>query len=202
VDSGPTAYSITATGYGSNWKYNPVDGRGETTLQLTVTLGTAGINDNKLGPIVTLVDADGTKFNYAWYGRGNGRHVLTMPVASPSSAPEVGTKAGLDLATLTHLHLQLDPSSYTGQYTVSWEDLRLTGAPPLAITSTGYDRVASEFSLTWTSRPGRTYAVTHAPTLAAPFEPLLTDIPSGGAATSATVALPAGDTGFLRVEEK
>jgi hypothetical protein len=55
-----------------------------------------------------------------------------MPVNSPSAILAAGSTPGLDLTTLTHSHLELDPSSYSGGYTVSWEDLSLIGAvaPP------------------------------------------------------------------------
>lgn len=127
IVSGPTAYTITASGYGSNWKYlGTIDGTGYDTVQLTVTLSGGG--DGFLGPIVTLKDADGTAYHYAWYGRTLGSHVLTRPVNQPSWT-EPGGIPGLDLATLTHLHLQLDPGGYTGTYTVSFEDLRLIPEP-------------------------------------------------------------------------
>ena len=136
IVSGPNSYSITATGYGSNWKYNPIveDATGNTTVELTVTLSAAnpGAAEGKLGPILTIEDADGTSYNYAWYGQTLGSHVLTMPITSPTWIGAAGTTAGLNLATLTHLHMQLDPSSYSGQYTVAWENAQLIGAvaPP------------------------------------------------------------------------
>jgi len=127
IDSGPTAYTITASGYGSNWKYlGTIDGTGYDFLQLTVTLSGGG--DGFLGPIVTLKDADGTAYNYAWYGQSLGTHVLTKRVDEPTWTEPGGTP-GLDLATLTHLHLQLDPGGYSGTYTVSFEDLRLVPEP-------------------------------------------------------------------------
>ena len=88
-----------------------------------------------LGPIVTLEDADGTSYNFAWYGRTLGSHVLTMPLKTPTWTSAPGTVPGLNLATLTHLHLQLDPSDYAGSYTVEWQDLSLTGAIPPQITA-------------------------------------------------------------------
>jgi hypothetical protein len=129
VVSGPTAYTITASGYGSNWKYlGTIDGTGYDFLQLTVTLSGPPEASGFLGPIVTLKDADGTAYNYAWYGQTLGSHVLTRRVDQPTWT-EPGTVPGLDLATLTHLHLQLDPGGYTGTYTVSFEDLRLVPEP-------------------------------------------------------------------------
>ena len=132
VTSGPTSYDITATGYGSNYKYigfPEIIGAGNTTVQLTVTLSGPPAADGMLGPIVELLDADGTDYNYAWYGQTLGSHVLTLPVESPTWSNNAGTTAGLDLNTLTHMHIQLDPGGFgtAGAYTVSWQDLSLVG---------------------------------------------------------------------------
>ena len=201
IESGPTAYTITATNYGSNWKYNPVDGSGETTVELTVTLSSSAPNEGKLGPIVTLEDADGTSFNYAWYGQTNGSHVLTMPVNSATWTNAAGSVAGLDLATLTHLHMQLDSSDYHDGYTIAWENLRLIGAPGPAITAQSYNPSTHEFTLTWNSRPGKSYTILHTSNLSNAFSPLVADIPSDGTSTTTTVTMPAGDAGFLRVQQ-
>ena len=157
IDSGPTAYTITATNYGSNWKYNPVNAAGETTVELTVTISSSSTNEGKLGPIVTFVDADGTRVNYAWFGQTNGTHVLTLPLASPSWMEAPGTITGFDPATLTHLHLQLDSSSYTDGYTIAWEDLRLTGAPRpvIQLAPQAFNPTTGEFTLSWSSLPGK-----------------------------------------------
>jgi hypothetical protein len=202
IDSGETAYTITATGYGSNWKYNPIDATGETTVQLTVTLNSAGVNDGKLGPIVTFVDADGTKWHYAWYGQTNGHHVLTMPLSEPTWKEIAGSVSGLDLATLTHLHMQLDPSSYSGLYTIAWEDLRLTGAPGPTITAQSFNPATREFTLTWTSKPNKVYSVLHAAKLTETFTPLVTDIWAVDTSTSTTVTLPSVEAGFVRIQQQ
>ncbi len=86
--SGPTSYSVTATGYGSNYKYieDPSRlGAGNTHIELTTTLSGPPAADLHLGPIVTLIDTDGSRYNYAWYAQSLGPHVLTMAVESPSS---------------------------------------------------------------------------------------------------------------------
>lgn len=200
IDSGPEAYTITATNYGSNWKYlGTIDASGETTVELTVNLSSSSTNDGKLGPIVSLVDADGTYYNYAWYGQLNGSHVLTLPVNQPTAIVNAGSVAGLDLATITHLHLQLDPSTYHDGYTIAWENLRLTGAPGPTLTAPSYDPITHEFTLTWTSAPNKTYTILQTANLATAFTALMTDIPSGGTSTTATVTMPAGNAGFLRV---
>jgi hypothetical protein len=203
IDSGLTAYTITATNYGSNYKYNPVDGSGEKTVELTVTLSSSAPNSGKLGPIVTLEDADGTSFNYAWYGQLNGHRVLTMPLTSSSRTTNAaGTVAGLDLANLTNFHLQLDPSDYHSGYTVAWENLRLTGAPRPVITAPAYNPDTREFTLTWSSTSGKVYTILQTSDLSVAFTPLLTDIDSGGASTTATVVMPDGDSGFLRIQQQ
>lgn len=202
IDSGPTAYTITATNYGSNYKYNPVDGSGEKAIELTVTLSSSVPQTGKLGPIVTLEDADGTSLNYAWYGQNNGHHVLTKPLNQPSSIGAAGSVAGFNLATLTHLHLQLDPSSHTSGYTIAWENLRLTGALGPLITAPSYDPSTHEFTLTWKSSPGKTYTILQTADLSTTFTPLVTDIPSDGASTTTTVIMPDANRGFLRVQQQ
>lgn len=202
IESGPTAYTITATNYGSNYKYNPVNGAGEKTIELTVTLSSSAPQAGKLGPIVTLEDADGTSFNYAWYGQNNGQHVLTKPLNQPSSTGAAGSVAGLDLANLTQLHLQLDPSDYHSGYTIAWENLRLTGAPGPLITAPSYNPSTHECTLTWTSSPGKNYTILQTSDLSTAFTALVTDIASGGSSTTTTVIMPAGDSGFLRVQQQ
>ena len=135
VVSGPTSYSITATGYGSNYKYigDPaIAGAGNTHIELTVALSGPQAADGHLGPIVGIIDGDGTHYNYAWYGQLLGSHVLTMAVESPTWIAAAGGAPGLDLNTLTHMHMQLDPGGFgtQGQYTVEWQNLQLTGAVP------------------------------------------------------------------------
>jgi hypothetical protein len=203
IVSGPTSYSVTATNYGSNYKYNPIaeDGTGNALVQLTVTLSAADPSaDGQLGPIITLVDGDGTEYNYAWYGQTLGHHVLTMPINSPTWMS--GPNNGLDLATLTHLHIQLDPSGYHGGYTVVWEDARLISTPPPQITSQSYNPATHQFTLTWTSSANGTYAVQYSSSVSGAFTDLQTGIAGAGATTTFTVTVPDGDVGFLRVKSQ
>ncbi|RIK77617.1 MAG: hypothetical protein DCC67_12405, partial [Planctomycetota bacterium] len=77
VVSGPSSYSITATGYGSNYKYigfPVINGAGNLYLEIAVGLGGPPEADGHLGPIVGLIDGDGTHHNYAWYGQNLGNH--------------------------------------------------------------------------------------------------------------------------------
>jgi hypothetical protein len=135
VVSGPTSYDITATGYGSNWKYigwPVITGAGNSLIELTVTLQGPTAADGHLGPIVQLIDGDGTHYNYAWYGQTLGSHVLTKGVESPTWVSSAGGTAGLDLNTLTHMHMALDPGGFgaSGAYTIKWENLALTNPIP------------------------------------------------------------------------
>jgi len=206
IESGTTNYVITATGYGSNWKYNPVDGSGNITLELTITLSGPPAADGHLGPIISLVDGDGTYANFAWYGQTLGHHVLTVPVTSPTWYAAPGTTAGLDLATLTHLHMQMDPGGFgtQGAYTISWENLRLVGppAPPIQISAPSFNPTTHEFTLTWSSANGKNYRVMHSGTINGTYTAVASSIASGGASTTTTVTVPAGDAGYLRVEDQ
>lgn len=130
IVSGPESYSVTATGYGSNYVYIGdlgILGSGNTHVELQVTLEGPPEADGFLGPIISFVDEDGTYFNYAWYGQTLGSHTLTQPLASPTFISSEGTTPGLDLDTLTHMHMQLDPGDFgeTGPYTVEFENLSL-----------------------------------------------------------------------------
>lgn len=134
IASGPTSYAITATGYGSNYKYigePAILGAGNTHLELKVTLSGPAPADGQLGPIISLIDGDGTYANYAWFGQTLGSHTLTMAVDSPSWISAAGTTPGLDLSTLMHMHMQLDPGGFatSGAYTVSFENLNLISVP-------------------------------------------------------------------------
>lgn len=131
IVSGPDGYSITATGYGSNYKYieDPArQGTGYTKIELAVTLSGPPEADGHLGPIVTLIDTDGTRNNYAFYGQNLGSHVLTMDLASPTWSDSPGAVPGLDPNALQHMHMGLDPGGFgtQGAYTIVWENLALT----------------------------------------------------------------------------
>jgi len=205
ISSLPTGYSITASGFGSGYKaLTPnIDATGETNIELTVTITGAGSPGSPIsGPIVSLVDADGTFYNYAWYGQTQGTHVLKANLTTPTFISAAGSIPGLDLSKLAFFHLQDDPGAYTGQYTITFELLRLTGAPAPSITTQSYDPTTLQFSLTWSSLPGKNYTTLYSPNVVTPFSPLVTDIPSGGSSTTTTVTMPSGDTGYLRVQQQ
>lgn len=203
VVAGPTGYSITDTLYGSGYKdINPnIDASGETTIELTVTVSGTPVlpTDPVSGPLVKLVDDDITEFEYAWYGLTNGTHVLTAPLNTPTYIRAAGGVAGLDLSNLSFFHLQDDPGAYLGQYTIVFKKLRLIGVTGPVITPVSYNPATQEFTITWTSLPGKSYTVMHTLDLSIAFSPLLTDVASGGATTTTTVTMPAGGAGFLKI---
>lgn len=131
VVSGPTSYSITDTGYGSGYyDINPnINASGGTTLEVTLSLSGASEANGLLGPIISLVDGDGTFINFPWYGQTLGSHVLTADLTAFPA---------LDLSTLDFFHLQLDPSGYAGAYTVEWQNMQITTVPePSALALLG-----------------------------------------------------------------
>jgi hypothetical protein len=91
---------------------------------------------------------------------------------------------------------------------LSWTNLLLYNGsiavvgPPSQpiITSFQYNRATSQFTLKWTSVIGANYTVQESPSLnPAAWSPLQTNIPSGGSTTTATVTMPGGTKGFLRI---
>ena len=151
---GPQSYSVTATGYGSNWTYIgglAIQGADNTHVKLDVTLEGPPAADGHLGPLITLVDADGTRNNYAWYGQLLGDSTLMLPIASPTWIEAAGTTPGLDLNAIDHLHLQLDPGGFgtQGQYTVRWNELSLVTQAGLPGDYNEDNRVDGQDFLIW-----------------------------------------------------
>ena len=71
------------------------------------------------------------------------------------------------------------------------------------ITSWQYDNATRHFTLTWTSASGATYKVLTSPSLASGgFTTLVSGIASGGNQTTTTVTMPAGQAGFLRIQQQ
>jgi hypothetical protein len=154
ITYGPESYSVTATGYGSNWTYigeQAIQGADNTHVKLDVTLEGPPAADGHLGPIITLIDADGTANNYAWYGQLLGDNTLLLPIASPTWIGANGATAGLDLNAIEHLHLQLDPGGFgtQGPYTVRWNELSLITQAGLPGDFNGDNSVDGQDFLIW-----------------------------------------------------
>lgn len=106
------------------------------------------------------------------------------------------------MSKLAFFHLQDDPGAYSGQYTIVFNLLRLTGAPALAISAQSYDPSTQQFTLTWNSKPSKAYSILYSSDLATPFSLLAADIASSGSSTTTTVSLTSGLGAFLRVQEQ
>jgi hypothetical protein len=127
--SGPTAWTVNAPGgFGGTYKYlGDIDASGTTALSLDVTIaGAAGV---AVGPIIALIDADGTEWNYAWYGTPAGNWLLNMDVATPTYMSNAGTTPGMDLSHITAMHVQTDPGAWGSPYDITWNNLDLIAVP-------------------------------------------------------------------------
>jgi hypothetical protein len=144
--------------------------------------------------------------NVFWYTT-NG----TLDVINSGPAPVAGSTY--------QLFNNLGSGGYGGQYAsitlpglsagLSWTNellvngsIAVVGAALVSpkITSSHYNPGTLQFTLTWTSTVGATYTVQESPGLnPAVWSPLQTNIPSGGSTTTATVTMPAGTKGFLRI---
>jgi hypothetical protein len=209
IVAGPTNWTITATGGGSDWVFlggpkGLCNGAGQSNIALTVTISglAAGAIIN---PFVRLIDQDGTDYIYTWYSLGNGHYVLNMPVQSPTAINAAGGTAGLNLSKLNDSHIGVDTGGLPTQYTISFENLSLTRTEPpptpINIISQSYDRVGGQFTLTWTSLAGQYYTVLSTTDLSVPMTPVMVNIPSGGTTTTTSVPL-SGDVGFFRIQQQ
>ncbi len=142
--------------------------------------------------------------NVFWYTT-NG----TLDVINSGPAPVAGSTY--------QLFNNIGSGGYGGQYTsttlptlaagLTWTNellvngsIAVVGLPTVTITSFQFNRTTSQFTLTWTSTAAATYTVQESPSLnPSVWSPLQTSIPSGGSTTTATVTMPAGTKGFLRV---
>ena|SRR5579859_1336219 len=142
--------------------------------------------------------------NWFWYST-NG----TLDVINSGPPPVAGNAY--------QLFNNIANGNYSGQYAsttlpglsggLSWTNellmngsIAVVGLPTITITSVQYNRNTSQFTLTWTSTAAATYTVQESPGLnPGVWSPLQTSIPSGGSTTTATVTVPAGTKGFLRV---
>jgi hypothetical protein len=87
---------------------------------------------------------------------------------------QAGTIPGFDFSTLSFFHLQLDPSSYWGSYTVSWNNMEIVGCTPVTImiTDYNYDQNTGQFDLTWASENGATCSVEASSTVQGGYSPV------------------------------
>jgi hypothetical protein len=206
--SGSDSLSMTAPtgGYGGGYHgiIPNISTESNKTLRLNVTLTAPVAANGKLGPIVVLQDGDGTQLQYAWYGQNPATNlVLTAPLSSGINV-QAGSIPGFDFSTLSFFHLQLDPSTYAGSYTITWNNLDIFGCTsvPITITSYSYDRSSGQFTLTWTSEIGATYAVEYTSDLQSGFPNSITGIPSAGSSTTVSVYIYDPSKSFVRIRKQ
>jgi len=206
--SGPNSLSMTATGFGGGYHgvFPNVATESNKVLRLDVTLTAPAVANGKLGPIVVLQDGDGTQLTYAFYGQNPATNLILTRVLSagvPVEAQPGGTP-GFDFSTISFFHLQLDPSSYAGSYTVAFNNLDVFGCTtvPITIMYYSYDRSSQQFTLTWTSDPSASYAIQSSSDLQAGFTDIATGIPSAGSTTTVSVPLSDPSKGFVRVRKE
>lgn len=206
-DSTPTNLQVTASGFGGGWQFASGSTDSSKTLRVNVTLEAPSAAVGRLGPLVVLQDADGTQMLYSWYGQSPGTNLILTSLLSagtPVSA-QPGTTPGFDFTAISAFHVQLDPSSFAGTYTVAWNNLDVIGCappPPIVILSSAYHPSTQEFSLTWSSVTGANYAVQSALNATDAFTDLITDIPSSGSNTAASVYLSDPQQSFVRVRRQ
>jgi hypothetical protein len=83
-----------------------------------------------------------------------------------------------------------------------YDNFRLIDTAPkyTVITSESFNPVTEKYTLTWLSEPSQTYTVQYATSLLSGFtSSVATGIPSGGDFTTATVTIPGGAAGYLRI---
>ncbi|HQY88332.1 MAG TPA: PEP-CTERM sorting domain-containing protein [Tepidisphaeraceae bacterium] len=127
---------MTSTGFGGAFHDLPalsVNAMGETMVELDVTVH-SGDNPNL---VVVLGDPDFSEYGYRFDELAPGNHVVTFPLLpNPQSIDGLGASfisgqgaiAGLNLGDLDFIHIQVDPHGSTQPYSVSYNNLRLTGA--------------------------------------------------------------------------
>ncbi|EEF60603.1 hypothetical protein [Pedosphaera parvula] len=200
-----TSWQMTATGFGGGFAaITPnITTTPDRTLQFNVTLTAPAEANGKLGPLVILEDGDGTQLRYAWYGQSPGTNLVLTSALSAGVNAQAGSTPGFDFNSIAFFHLQLDPSSYSGSYTIAANDLSIIGCPAetIQITSFSYNSSSGQFTLMWTSDNGATYAIQAGSDLSS-LTDLVTGIPSSGSTTTATVTPGNATKSFLRVRKQ
>jgi hypothetical protein len=203
---GSVDFSGTGVIAGSNVTYMPtmtIDGTYEILDTVILTTNYPVINGTVVFDLAhTNQIALNAGTNWFWYST-NG----TLDVINSGSVPVAGNTY--------QLFNNMANTNYGGQFAsinlpslptgFSWvNNLLVNGSitvvGPPKITSSHYNPGTLQFTLTWTSAVGATYTVLESPSLnPAVWSPLQTNIPSGGSTTTATVTMPAGTKGFLRI---
>jgi hypothetical protein len=164
IDSTPTNYQVTATGFGGGYKgVVTISTLSTLTLELDVTLTASDV----MAPIVILEDGDGTQLQFAWYNTTAGNHVLTMPLSS-GVIVQAGSTPGFNYSAISFFHLQVDPEGVGDAYTAAFNNLAITGCgggtpPQQKITNISVS--GGNVSITYETTPGFGYHIEQSPSL-------------------------------------
>jgi hypothetical protein len=134
ITQNPTSWEVSSYNYGSLWKYEgDINASGASAVQVTINILNPTADPTFVaGPIVDLVDNTGKWAQFYWYGQTAGNDVLTANFnALPS--PDYIT-AGFNFADIQHIHLELDPGSFTGLYDLQYQNLALVVPEPATMT--------------------------------------------------------------------
>ena len=113
------------------------------------------------------------------YGRSVGRRILKADLNAPTSISRVHPGIG-PFPDSTFSTFKTIPARTKGTYSITFEHLRLIGAPAPAVTSYSFDPITRELALTWSSRPGRLYSILYSSGLTDEFNPVSTDLEPDG----------------------
>jgi hypothetical protein len=146
--------------------------------------------------LAALPMAQGRRSNFGQTGLQRDTYSVTLD--------QIAAWGGAPAATNPAMIFFFDAEDLGGAYIYYFNNFELIDTAPVTaaapvITSSQYNPVTRQFTLTWTSVIGGTYTVLYSANLQSVFTPLVTNIPSGGSTTTTTVTLPAGRTGYLRV---
>ena len=196
----PTNFQVSAGGFGAGADAisPPLAISSNLTLRLELTLAANSTANGQLTPIVVFQDGLGDQVKYAWYGCAAGTNlVLTLPL----NAGQLVSGASFDWSSVSFYQIQLDTGPFF--YTATWSDLSIIGVlSPFSITSANYNPASKQFTLTWTSENGATYAIMSSTNLASGFADLLTGIASGGTSTTATFPLADPNRSYVRIRSQ
>jgi hypothetical protein len=124
-----TGFMVTSHGYGSGYSALPstMDGSAYNAIQMTLDVAGPGPGIPISSAIADLTDSHGDQEQFAMqYGLQAGAGQTYMMLLS---AGHMASGTSLDLTQLTDFNIEDDPGGYSGQYTVTYHDLRLVNVP-------------------------------------------------------------------------
>ena len=137
ITQNPTSWEVSSSAYGSLWKYEgDINASGASAVQLSINILNPTADPTfAAGPIVDLVDNNGTWAQFYWYGQTAGNDVLTANFNALPAPDYIG--AGFNFSDIQHIHLELDPGGFSGVYDLQYENLALVVPEPATMTLIG-----------------------------------------------------------------